>query len=106
MHVVGGAWIQVDLRGIFTLKYIRIPVRSTIPNHTANFEDIEIRFGNRSRSDGFPLNPVIAYTGIGQENKIFELCLDRPLVGQYLQLYNNKKQQNFLTIGEIQITVD
>ena len=101
--------MQVDLRGIFTLKCIRVPVRSTIPYHTANFEDIEVRFGNRSRSDGFPLNPVIAYTGIGQENKIFEFYLDRPLVGQYLQLYNNNKQPNqpnFLTIGEIQIIVE
>ena len=105
-NVIGGAWMQIDLNSYFNLKCIRIPIRSEKVYWSANFHDIEFRFGNKSKDEDFSLNPVIAYSEPGLEGTIFEACLDTPLVGKYLLLISKQQTSNGLIIGEIQILVN
>ena len=105
LDINGGAWAQFDLKSYFKLKCIRVPVRSAEVYWNANFHEIEIRFGNNSRDENFAKNPIIAYTETGLEGKIFEVCLDYPLVGRYLFFHEKQSQFTAILIGDIQILV-
>ena len=102
-----GGWVQADLRAPRTLLCLKVPVRSSKVYRTANFDELEIRFGNKSREDDFSKNLVIiSRTAHGLEGKIFEYCLDRPLVGRYLLIQEKRSSDDSIYIGEIQIIVN
>lgn len=103
----GGGWLQLNLKGYFSLKCIRIPVRNDGTSKSGHMQEVEVRFGNNSRADNFEKNPIIiAKTASGLEGTIFEYCLDRPLVGKYLLLQEKKSEDDILVVGEIQVLVE
>ena len=93
-------WLQVDLKGFYTLKSVRIPVIVA-----SSFPGLEYRFGNESKADNYESNPVLVanseefYTG-----QILEIYPPVPLVGRYFLI-----QQNPITdmhITEVQILAE
>ena len=101
--VNGGGWLQLDLKGYFALKCIRVPVRDS----EGHMQEIEIRFGNESKVENFEENPIIiAKTASGLEDTIFEYCLDRHLIGRYLLLQEKKSEDDYIIVGEIQVLVE
>ena len=99
--------MQVDLGDYFFLKCIRIPIRSTTIWSTANFEDLQFRFGNKSQGEEFTENPVIIdKTESGQEDTIFEFCLSSPFGGRYLLIHEKRSANDYIIIGEIQILIE
>ena len=102
--------MQADLTSYFTLKCFRVPVRSKKIADDGYFHEVEVRFGNRSKAEETQddlLNPIIiGKTEKGFEGKIFEFCLDRPLVGRYLILNEKKDYDDKILVGEIQIIVE
>ena len=92
--------MQIDLINYFNLKCIRILVieLTVYPE----FKYLEFSFGNKSRNEELTENLFIFKTGDGHKGKVFEYCLDHPLVGKYIQIDN--KITN-IHLGEIQILV-
>ena len=96
-------WLQLDLKGYFSLKCIRITVRES----DALIQKLGIRFGNESKVEDFEKNPIIiAETENGLERIIFEYCLERHLIGRYLLLQEKKSEIDYIIIGEIQVIVE
>ena len=96
----GPGWLQVDLKGYYTLKSVRIPVKGA-----TNFPRLEYRFGNESKAENYELNPVLIanseefYTG-----QILEIYSAVPIVGRYFLI--QQKPDFHMHISEIQIIAD
>ena len=101
-----GQWIQYDLSGFYSLKCVRIPVRTHDVYYYTRFNDLLFRFGNKSRNEEFNLNPIIGNTVKQQyAGEIVEFCPVVNLVGQYLLLQKTTSVDDFLSIGEVQIVI-
>ena len=93
-------WLQVDLKGYYTLKSVRIPVIGPL-----TFPGLEYRFGNESKEDNYESNPVlIANSEEFYKGQILEIYPAVPIVGRYFLI-----QQNPITdmhITEVQILAE
>ena len=96
-------WLQLDLKGFYTLKCVRVPTRSIVVYKLSHFIDVEFRFGNESQNGDYTLNPVIGFSEGMSADNIVEFCPNFNVVGRYLGLRRNSNG-NF-AIGEIQVTV-
>ena len=100
---IGLGWLQIDLKGIYTLKCVRVPVRSEQVFFTTYFKGIEFRFGNESRNGNYKLNPIIGLSEDESFEQIVEFCPNYQLVGRYMIM--QKVFSDKLIIPEVQITV-
>ena len=98
--------MQFDLNGFYSLKCVRIPVRTLDVYTSTRFNDILFRFGNKSRNEEFNLNPIIGHTEKEHAGEIVEFCPMNNLVGQYLSMEKTNSFKDFLIIGEVQIIVN
>ena len=97
-------WFQVDLKGFYTLKCVRVSIRSITEYYLSLFKDVEFRFGNETMAGDISLNPIIGFSSGHIEGRVVEHCVKYPLVGRYLSI---KEIGNFtdLVFGEIQVIV-
>ena len=101
------SWFQADLKRYYTLKCVRVSIRSTKIVEDSFFKDVEFRFGNESMEGDISLNHIIGFSAGHQdavEGVVVEYCMEYPLVGRFLILREMGDYQN-LVFGEIQVTV-
>ena len=93
------------MKDYYSLKCVKVPVRSTKVYYATFFQNVEFRFGNETQDGDFTLNHVIGYSEEQFDGDIVEYCTNYHLVGRYLGLreYGN---ENHLCIGEIQVIVE
>ena len=80
----GSQWLQVDLKGLYALKCVRVPVRSTKAFHRSFFKGIQFRFGNETVYGNLEKSPVIGYADDDFMGKIVEYCPRYQLIGRFL----------------------
>lgn len=93
-------WMEIDLNKLYSLKCIKVLT-------VKYFDNIEFRFGNYSKDQGLSMNEIIFYQETSLDFAVFEYCLTKPLIGQYIHIESKKViTPDYISIGEIQILVE
>ena len=92
--------MEIDLNKLYSLKCIKVLT-------VKYFDNIEFRFGNYSKDQGLSMNEIIFYQETSLDFAVFEYCLTKPLIGQYIHIESKKViTPDYISIGEIQILVE